>query len=47
MTVRVDFVDCSCVRRAVRNGANKNNGAERKPWHSKSSSRPQSMVGGG
>ena len=47
MTVRVDLVDCSSVRRAVRNGANENNGAEEEPWHSKSSSRPQAMLGGG
>ena len=40
MTVRVDFVDCSCMRRAVRNGANEKNGKEQKPWHSKSSARP-------
>ena len=37
--VRVDLVDCSCKRRAVRNGANKKNGKEQEPWHSKSRGR--------
>ena len=35
MTVRVEFVDCSSMRRAVRNGANDMNGKEQEPWHSK------------
>ena len=46
MTVRVDLVDCSSVRRAVRNGANEKNGKEQEPWHSKSSAR-QATLGRG
>src|SRR6187399_1564873 len=46
MTVRVDFVDCSCVRRAVRSGANEKNGKEQEPWHSKSSAH-QATLGRG
>src|SRR4029079_257698 len=46
MTVRVDFVDCSCVRRAVRSGANEKNGKEQEPWHNKSSAH-QATLGRG